>query len=197
MSVDWVTIEDAIHAWVVAGSGLDGANVIWANQDVPIPASGAYIMIRATARPIGRGWLNYSTNPGEPAGEELIEEHNSMAEVEVQLTAFDGDATGASRGSNLIMRCRAYAQFSAQRALFKAAGWAPARWSDIQDISQIVGAGGGSLFEPRALASAFGFSSVNLQSTSTYIEIVEMVHETPDPDQNITIDLVNQTVTVS
>ena len=36
--MNWATITDAIHAWVVSGSGLAAAKVIWAEERAPVPA---------------------------------------------------------------------------------------------------------------------------------------------------------------
>lgn len=41
----WTTIEDAIHAWIVAGTGLAASAVIWEAQAAPRP-TGAYVSMR-------------------------------------------------------------------------------------------------------------------------------------------------------
>jgi len=56
-------MEDAIHAWVVAGSGLPAASVRWAQQTDPRPA-GAYISVRIRSlRPVGQDWVDVEDLP--------------------------------------------------------------------------------------------------------------------------------------
>ena len=46
-AIPWATVEDAIWTWIVAGSGLAGDHVTWAQQTAPRPA-GAFISLRLT-----------------------------------------------------------------------------------------------------------------------------------------------------
>lgn len=36
--VNWTTIDDALHAWIVSALSITAARVIWANQNLPQPA---------------------------------------------------------------------------------------------------------------------------------------------------------------
>ena len=46
-AIQWSTVEDAIWSWIVAGSGLAGDHVTWAQQTSPRPA-GEFISLRLT-----------------------------------------------------------------------------------------------------------------------------------------------------
>jgi hypothetical protein len=59
----WTAVEDAIHAWVVAGSGLPAASVLWENQGAPRPA-GAFVSMRLSSiEARGHDWLQVENNP--------------------------------------------------------------------------------------------------------------------------------------
>ena len=59
----WNAMEDAIHAWVVAGSGLPATSVRWAQQTDPRPA-GPYISVRIRSlRPVGQDWVDVEERP--------------------------------------------------------------------------------------------------------------------------------------
>ena len=58
----WSTVEDAIHAWLVAGTGYAATQVIWAQQTAPRP-TGAYVAMRLTSLPIdGIDWTDRVDN---------------------------------------------------------------------------------------------------------------------------------------
>lgn len=56
-AMQWSTIEDAIHDWIAAGSGLANDHVIWADQGGPRPV-GPYIAMRLSVMQRGRDWLD-------------------------------------------------------------------------------------------------------------------------------------------
>lgn len=70
--MNWSTIEDALHAWIVSGSGLAASRVIWSGQSGPRPADPWISMRVSTIRRIGHDWLNYADNPLELA-DDVIE----------------------------------------------------------------------------------------------------------------------------
>lgn len=61
--ISWMTVENALQAWPVAGSGLPGASVIWATQNGPRPAV-PFIDLRVTIfQQVGVDWLEYADKP--------------------------------------------------------------------------------------------------------------------------------------
>lgn len=59
----WTAIEDAIHAWVVAGSGLPATSVLWEGQGAPRPA-GAFVSMRLSSiESRGHDWIQVEDNP--------------------------------------------------------------------------------------------------------------------------------------
>lgn len=62
-AIQFTTIEDALHAWVVAGSGLASASVQWGMQNQPRPA-GPWISLQVIGiDPVGDDWTDNETNP--------------------------------------------------------------------------------------------------------------------------------------
>lgn len=61
-SLAWQTVEDAIQAWITAGSGLASDHVIWAQQTAPRP-TGEFISMRMLVlERAGRDWLDRYDN---------------------------------------------------------------------------------------------------------------------------------------
>lgn len=63
MTVAWnSTVESAIHAWVVAGSGLAASQVIWAGQNGPRPAAPMIEMRCLVVGKSSQDWLDTDDN---------------------------------------------------------------------------------------------------------------------------------------
>lgn len=61
-ALGWAAVEDAIQAWMVAGSGLAADHVIWTQQTAPRP-TGEYIAMRLSGpMGVGRDWIDRYDN---------------------------------------------------------------------------------------------------------------------------------------
>ncbi len=190
--IAWSTVESAIHAWIVEGTGLDASQVIWANQDDQSP-DGDYASITVTATPTGNGgWNIYEDNIGGGSGEELTETHYRMWELSVEVQLFGGSHRGTTSASARLTRCVGASRLTVRHESMRAAGWVPARFDPIQNASAPAG---GSIFEPRAILTAYGYTSGSMSGTATYIEFVDATNEVADPDSTFTLDLINEVVT--
>lgn len=59
----WTAMEDALHAWVVAGSGLPATSVLWENQGASRP-DGPFISMRLSSiEARGQDWIQVEDNP--------------------------------------------------------------------------------------------------------------------------------------
>lgn len=63
MATDWDAITNAMHAWVVAGSGLSDQKVVWGQQDAPRPEYPAITLRIANISELGAMGLVYEPNP--------------------------------------------------------------------------------------------------------------------------------------
>lgn len=192
MSVSWVAIQSAIRLWISNATSLDGAHVIWADQDGPRP-SGPYIVMRLTPRRVGHGWTAHVDNGTGTAGAEITYTHTSIRALELELQCFAGEAQGASSSHALLDLCVDYAGLPSQMDAFRAAGWAPATFDPVQSISGVLG---GSTFEPRAVLRCRGMTSSQITETGTYIELAEVRDSISEPNRGLIVDLVDQTVTI-
>jgi hypothetical protein len=57
----WTAVEDAIHDWVVTGSGIPGARVIWAQQSGPRPSTPWISMRLLTIATHGIDYVDHDT----------------------------------------------------------------------------------------------------------------------------------------
>jgi hypothetical protein len=60
--VDWPTVLAAMHAWVVAGSGLSNQKVVWGQQDAPRPDAPAIAMRISRINESGPTWTDTDDN---------------------------------------------------------------------------------------------------------------------------------------
>lgn len=168
MSSSWATIEAGIHAWVVAGSGLDAGNVIWAKGTGPRPV-GTYIALSATVRTMGRAWVDVRDADTPVAGAEIIRTARTTKRLSLQIQCFDGDASGAVSSMAIVSDLTDYAALPSQKALFAAAGWTPSEYEPVLDFSAPRG---GAVFEPRSIMTCHGYITGEVSETGTYIELV-------------------------
>lgn len=178
-SVAWTTIEDAIQAAIVAGSGLPDNHVIWTDEPGERPA-GTYIsmMVDEIDQP-ARDYTETKNNPSPTDGAELVKTTTGARQAMLRLQCFAGvDATTQKpiRGS-VAMKVLADVMSSIEDQVdtLDAAG------VGIGDMGLVrrVSSRRGSLLDPRAtLDIEIHFGS---QTTGTLgsIEHVEMtVNET-------------------
>jgi hypothetical protein len=165
--LSWATLEDAIQSWVATASGL---TTIWAEQGAPRPDD-SYIALSAIVRNVGQGWGTHEFDAGGDPGEELIETRYQVKELTLTLQCFEGGATGTTSPVAVLDHVMDSAELDAVRDGLSTAGWTPARKDPITKISGVIG---GSVFEPRAIATCHGITSSELTGTATYIQIVEV-----------------------
>ena len=171
MTVALSTLEDAIHVWAEASTGL---SAIWAKQGGTRPAS-PYVELAATLRTVGQDWLDVSDAGAPAAGAEIVQTARGVRELELTVQCFGAGAVGATSGAGYLDAMISKARLPSHRELLSAAGWTPASFEPVQDISGVIG---GSVFEPRARFVCKGFAASEVSETGTYIEIVEITNLT-------------------
>lgn len=94
-AIDWTTIENALAAWALAGSGLPVGQVIWAYQGKPRPEPPYLAMTLADVRSAGRDWRDKQDGTGEHAGKvRVLHRGPRMATLDLQLFAEPTNAVG-------------------------------------------------------------------------------------------------------
>lgn len=90
-AINWTTIKDVIHAWVVSATGLTATRVLFGGQNAirPPGVTDAWISIWI---PVSEdhyfGWVEYLDNPSPTPGQELIKRTHGTAEITGQVTCF-------------------------------------------------------------------------------------------------------------
>lgn len=169
--IAWTAVENALHAWVVAATGLPADRVIWAQQAAPRPAT-PYVTLRVdNIRRIGQDWLRSYNNPTPTAGNEIILASQGQREAVVTLQCFGGTATQSTSPLALLHAAVAGANLQSRRDAFNTAGIGMAGFGPVQSIDGVLGS---SVFEPRATVEARFFLAEEIQETTTFIEFVEL-----------------------
>jgi len=178
VSIAWTTVENALHAWAVAGSGLATAQVIWALQRGPRPTS-AYIALRLTSiARIGHDWLDVLDVDDPDPGEEIEHRARGMRDVAFSVQAFggiDGAATGATSPVALLEGMVAAVRLPSVRSALQAAKVGVGAIGPVQSLDGLLGRADQ---EPRALVEMRLHLPSELSDLGTYIEYVELNNQT-------------------
>jgi hypothetical protein len=97
----FTAVENAIHAWVVSGSGLDAEHVIWAGGPTP---AGLYISMRIiNVDSVSDDWLiSRRTADGG-----IVHHARGTRHPILELTCFAGERYGAKRAEMVLARVTA------------------------------------------------------------------------------------------
>lgn len=175
MSAAWATIENAVSAWVRAGSGLDSSHVIWERQNGRRPTSAFISLALLSVRPIGQDWLRSEDAEDPEDGADILYTAEGHREVTLQMQCFAGAATGATSPEAILEGVATAARLPTRRAALSAAGFGLA--VPVGPIQSIPGVIGSSLLEPRAVLEVRGFVASDATELGTYIESAEVTDE--------------------
>ncbi len=148
-------VQNAIALWVES----TGLPVFWANQDAERP-QGAYVLLSSTVSPVSSPWVEGSANPNPSPGQEMIHTARLVERLALTIAVFNAQAVAESMLSDLVNALPQYAD------ALRASGWAPATFSDVQNIS-IAGA---AFFEPRCQMTAYGYTSSSATEAGTIVD---------------------------
>jgi len=169
-------IESALHAWVVAGSGLGASSVIFAAQPGPRPAA-PYCTIRIMGiSPLGSPYrvTEPAAVPAPNADVELSAVDSEQ--VAVQITAFAGPAgaaTGATAPDEILAKIRRNAGLPGRIDALHAGGISIASF----EPSVVIDGQFGGVLEPRASMLCRGFISSTVSELVAAIETVEITDQ--------------------
>ncbi len=161
--MDFDAIENAIHAWVVASSGLLAANVIWAGQGGPEP-TGRYIAIRLPGlRRLGSDWKEYA------GGVANVVTQRGVRTMTLSLQAFNGPPLG--NNSNLATLERVISASDLDLLAAGGVGLGPVGAITVIDGDR------SSLLDPRAVVDVTIHLASERTGTGTTIEHVEVQNQ--------------------
>lgn len=100
-----ITVEEnAIHAWVVRGSGVPAAQVFWVGQNGPMPARPFLTLQLRSEKAVGTDWLDTTLTPGLPVGAELTHTVQGVRLGRLSIQCYTTDATGAASAGAILAR---------------------------------------------------------------------------------------------
>lgn len=179
MAIDWTTTRAALHAWMVAGTGLPAGRVIWANQAAPRPQTPfAEINPRMSIRRLGAYDEERPTaTPG------------TIARVTHLRLGVSCHLYGAG-AMDLMERAREYLDTHAARALFEPAGLSVLDRGEVRDITKLLE----TQYEERAqLDLVIGLATTATEDVG-FIQTVDLTTTVRSPDGS-TAAIVTQTIT--
>ncbi len=190
-AINWATIKDALHAWIVAGSGLAAGRVIFSGQNLGRPpGDDASITIKFSGIVTEKLWsITYKDNPSPSPGAELLKIAKAEAEITYQLTCWPpSTATDATEAHSYLQEVIANGQLDARKEVLKAAGIGFPRFETVLPLDGFVNV---TRFEPRAVVTFRFYTTAQITQSITYIETVNVELDTTEPahDFDFTIDL--------
>lgn len=161
--------ENAIHAWVVAGSELAADHVIWWGHRGPVP-SGTYISMRIIE--IGR--VSSDCMVTESAGAEIVHRVAGPRQPTLELTCFAGTPLGSGSTTHILERVITAIKLPSVRALLRAGNVGIGPRGRVRELGGIRS----TMFDPRAIVEIGLHTTFEVSETGFAIERVEVVQET-------------------
>lgn len=182
MSIAWSTVEDAIVAWVRAGSGLAAGKVYWSQQEGARPAGASIALRLGGFRPVGKDWLTIEALPEleqEPGADyRFLLRGARRAVLTMQAFPTPPPATGAqpspSSAVAMLAGVASNRYLPSRATLLSAAKVGVLSFGPIQSVDGIIGAS----FESRAVLEVQLAFAAEVSELGTTIETVEITNET-------------------
>jgi hypothetical protein len=168
----WAQVENATRAWVVAGSSLPDAKVVWGEGGGPRPDAPCIALRIMGVRRRGHDWTAVEDASDPQPLADLVTYARGMRELRLTLQAFSGPSTGG--GLALLHGVIAALRLPTVREALAAAG------VGVGSIGEIVNVGGAinwTHFEPRAVLEVTLHVSSEVADLGTWIESVEIETE--------------------
>jgi hypothetical protein len=177
--------EDAVHAFLVAGSGLAAANVLWSQQGQPRPATTWISALVLAAEPVGLDGVFATVNEAGPAGAEVTLTSRGTREVTLSLQCFNGTATSSTSPTSVLSRIVAAARLPTPQGLLRSASVGLGGFGPVQTVGGLIST---TRFEPRATLTARLFVESELTEAAGSIEHVDITIVSPvgDDDEPVT-----------
>ena len=162
-----IVIEDALHAWVVAGSGLAAHHVIWAAEATgggPAPG-GTYIEMRLIA--VDRDSSDWLVSTRTSSGDVLLHVQGTRRPT-LELTCIAGERYGSLRASQILDRVLTAVQQPTVAAILHAGGVGVGTRGKINVVPGVRSA----MFDPRAVVEVGLHTMIDISEPGSAIESV-------------------------
>lgn len=170
--IAWDAIENAVRAWVLPASGLASNRVYFADQDVPATEAAPRVTIRIGGPVhLGIDAIEQSFDPGQPAGQEILQTARGFRTITVDLQSFAPTMVGAGDTALAVMaKIQAALSLPSVRYALNAAGLGVLQEGSIQRIPQVRQ----TINEDRATLSVRFCVTQSISERLGYIESVEV-----------------------
>lgn len=162
-------IEDAIFAWVLAGSGLPAVNILWYGQNQPARSTPYITLKLAVAQSRGQDWVATEVNPTPSAGAELLQVVRGVRRLTLTVQCFASTPLGALGACSILSDIATAASLPSVGIALNVGGISVA---DIGDVSAVDGGVNFTVFEPRAVMTATLYAVAEMSETITSIDSV-------------------------
>lgn len=173
-AIDVDAIERALQAWVVAGSGLDGAHVAWSDTGRGIPTK-PYISLNMIGdSPIGLAELGVedAANPQQGAEINQTIRQPSQATLSIQCYQTTNDATGRRRALAILKNVALHRYVPAIADALAEAGVGVAQISSARSAGAMINSAN---WEPRCVMEVQINLIGQIKTPGTYIQSAEIV----------------------
>lgn len=188
MATDWVSIENALQAWIKAGTGFDNRHAYWGGPNVTRPTDGPFAVLELLTRvPVGSvPEVVQSDDLGRPQGEEIELAATQMIACDFRISVFappargtkPGVPRGTSNAANVAEALRLSAALPSNMANLDAVGVSVFDMGQVQDVKAILGAD----FEGRAVLDTRIYVSSSVSEFTGYVATVESTGTLENPD---------------
>lgn len=181
----WAEVQAAIHAFVVAATGITASRVRWADQggDQPASSGGAWISLSVlTEGPTGKPWLDVedAAVPTPLADIDFVARSQNAGTLSIQI--YGASPHGDTSGVAILRKLRPALVFPSIRAIVQGVVGFGA-FEVVRNTPALINA---TYFEPRAIVSCRFHTAAEIRTTAagpevgTYVETVE-IDGTVDP----------------
>jgi hypothetical protein len=185
VSINYATIQEAIRTSVVAGTGLDDGQVVWAYnayQGGERPAGERFVTLQlGPSTSIGIDGYSTEIDLGRPNGSEVELKATTIQKMGVYISCFGGTPIGNTSAYATLERFRNRLGLPGVRNLLLNAGLAPFDAGTVTNIPHIEG----TKFESRAVLEMRCYLDVN---ESDYAGFIAHVHATGTVGTFINVD---------
>lgn len=183
--IEWVTVRNAIHAWISDATGIPAARVIPADQNGPRPAT-PFAEFTTEVERVGQDWVDVDDAAAPVSGGEIDHKSRGTRRMVVRVRVFGGDATGSASSRALVSALIGTHILPTRQAALRAAGVGVAEFSRVTNVGGVINS---TKIEPRAMLDITCFLSSEVTEAGTYIANVQVTDQISDPDNVFLVEL--------
>jgi hypothetical protein len=167
----WETVQAAIQAWIVAGSGIPADRVRWADQGGTIPTDVLWISLSVIAeQTLGRPWADVTNNPTPAPLADVIHTVRSSNVGTLSIQVFNAAAQGSSSALQILKNVILARSLPSVHAALVAGGVGIGAFTSARNTGKVENA---IYFEPRSVLECRFHTAAETQETGPAIETVE------------------------